>query len=65
MVTPCLAPLATPCRFIDDALLALLGLTTETRPTHNTVHGLYLGVRRRSPGEDRGADPAAFGDGGG
>src|SRR5271155_1821817 len=27
---------ATPCRFIDDALLALLGLTTETRPTHNT-----------------------------
>jgi len=30
------ASLATPCCFIDDALLALLGLTTETQPTHNT-----------------------------
>ena len=25
LVTPCPASLATPCHFIDDALLALLG----------------------------------------
>ena len=29
-MTPCLASLATSCHFIDDALLTLLGLTTET-----------------------------------
>ena len=42
------ASLATPRRLtgdalaclIDDALLALLGLTTETRPTHNKKKAL-------------------------
>ena len=42
LVTLYLASLATPRHFIDDTLLTLLGLTTETRPTHNRDHaGLH------------------------
>ena len=49
LVTLWLASLATPCRFTDDALLALLGLTTETRPTHNTPGLVVVDVVLHDP----------------